>query len=489
VVNNLGEPQSGQILSVTGDDKWPSVAYNSLADQFTLMWANSNPTTGWDLIFTRLDNNGILIPNRGFRFIIDGSDKDPFILFNPSRNEFAIVFDNDFTNSSDINFVVFDGALDQFNTPLITIGGIINTTSGERLHEHEPQLTLSTPGTAEYLLLTELDLQSNGDELGRTDIIGYKITPGGAINSPIIALNQLGTWFRARNPSLDFSISSNEFFVSFEVQQNDLYTPDVYAATFATDLTSNGVIQVSNGLVDRKDHAPSVQVDPNTGRTMVTWTSGNFTDEKHTGSKRMEPMQQEKLGNRSPFAHPFEANSYTAAQPLMQPVEISTMELLNLKAEFSVDSQFDKRALTTGSMKTAMLCLVAPPAPTTGTPSPTAVATATSSSATSSARSSSSSSIGIATQLPTTTTTSTSGPIVTVETASTTTTTGGAAARSSPGGISAGLIAAAIIIPLVVIIALIVGIVFLVKWRQRRAAESYKLHQAEAELDKKEQDT
>jgi hypothetical protein len=289
-------------------------------------------------------------------------------------------------------------------------------------------------------------------------------------------------WYRSRNPSTDFSSSTNEFFVTFEVQQPDLVTSDIIVATYSqSSLNWTGALQVSNAQRDRQEHAPSCGVAPN-GQTLVVWTSGNWTDEKHGGSKRFSESDVDlsKSFSDYKFDPMMNADIRLRSAPSLLPMNIPSVHLEAMDVEMVEIGEVQKRFYT-GNTESAVLCLLPPTTGTTGTPAGTTgfppATTGTPRSVTTGTPAP-----GTTGEIPATT-----GPILGGTDSSAT--TGGDVVRSSEGGIGRGAIAAAVIIPIIACILLIVGIVLYMRWRKKKAVADQKLQAAETELSQKERST
>lgn len=196
------------VAGLTYHDRAPDVAYNSVANEYLVVWEHDYNGDGsdWDVVGQRVTAGGALA---GSTFFVGGyvnHEYKPRVAYNSVANNYLAVWEFDYNgDGSDYDVL---GQLVRANGTLsgtaFFVGGFSNR------HEFKPQLAYNSAAN-EYLATWEYDTSGDGSDF---DIAGQRISDSGAKAGSAYYISSLvGHEYK---PHLAYNSASNEYLAVFE---------------------------------------------------------------------------------------------------------------------------------------------------------------------------------------------------------------------------------------------------------------------------------
>jgi hypothetical protein len=193
---------------------YPAVAYSSTSNEFLVVWATQPSGGNYSILAQRVSNTGEKL---GGYTIAQGHDSvnnyDPDVAYNPSRNEYLVVWTSQSPSQSGLNRDIFGQRL---TNDLVPLDGLleIEYTSLDEYAPAVAAIQTSAPESGRYLVALERLWPDSGDH----DVYG-KIVKGDGTLVSIAAISASSLDERA--PAVTGNMNNNMFLVSW----NSTYLP------------------------------------------------------------------------------------------------------------------------------------------------------------------------------------------------------------------------------------------------------------------------
>lgn len=239
VRGQVQSPIMGPFIEIWTDvfeNNHPSVAYNSLRNEFMVVWYTKESSTKWSLWGRRVGPDGALSGVIEIRRFENDKSPDPVIVYNPERDEYLVAF----------KWVYFGDLLTDIGAHVLTWEGtrtrdIIVSDALLLLEEEGPAVALNR-NTGEYLVVwTERENPTTYIIKGRRiDALGKPLE--------IRKLAGVANEFRG-SPAAAYNPLDNNYFIVYGWEGGA--PPKILGVTCSADLNTIGLErQVSGGTVD-----------------------------------------------------------------------------------------------------------------------------------------------------------------------------------------------------------------------------------------------
>lgn len=231
----------------------PAIAYNTIFEQYLVVWYNDRP--GYDDIYAQLlDKNGKKIGNWRAPAAGAGAERrNPDVYFNPNFNEYLIVWEHvdEATGAYSIRGQRVNSNVDKQGGEII-IG--TPTTSGGTATK--PRV-VHAYSAGKYLVVWQNHTQGSLTD----DIWGQLVINDGTLDGGRLTISQGTTGFIMETPDLAYNSKRNEFLVVWEQLDTAASLYDVYARIVRPDKSMPpGTIEISR--VTSSSTAPAVGALP-----------------------------------------------------------------------------------------------------------------------------------------------------------------------------------------------------------------------------------
>jgi hypothetical protein len=304
-ISNMGPDGSGPYGAYS-----PDVAYNSIRDEFLVVWKGNDSISGgseYEIWGQRLayDGSGSLVEeDSDFQISEMGPDTDddysaeyPALAYNPDDDQFLVVWSGDDNSGTlvddereifgqlleyDLSDDLVEAGTDDFR---ITFAGPNGDPDYDALY---PDVAYNT-AEDEYLVVTQMDISAGGHLDNEWEVFGRRVTPAGGFAGMYKFSDMGGTGvygYSALSPSLAYNPDQNEFlvvwdgndnvdtYISFQVYAQRLgYTLGALNEVGSNDFRISDVGTVSNG--DYSARNASVAYDSHNQVYMVSWSGSD----------------------------------------------------------------------------------------------------------------------------------------------------------------------------------------------------------------------
>ncbi len=197
------------LATATQSENRPAIAYNSLANEYLVVYERSASASNTDIYGQRVSVTGALVGSVITIANSGNNERRPRLAYNPSSNNYLVVWEYDASGTTGTNF---DLRVRTVNSTGSSLGSPVTVASSTR-QDQAPEIVFGTTNQ-QYLVTYETD--GNGD--GKTDLGVLRLESTGALRDAIyIAIKPGLVYVHLTNPHLAYNSNLNEFMMVFEL--------------------------------------------------------------------------------------------------------------------------------------------------------------------------------------------------------------------------------------------------------------------------------
>lgn len=207
----------------------PAVAYNSIWDEFLVVWMNDRP--GNDDIYAQyVSPSGMLVGgSRAYAAGQDAERRYPDVAYNPNFNEYLIVWEHE---DHMTGYFSIRGQRIDLNGDKVGSEFVINQTGGALDNGFLPKVAHSFT-SGKYLVVWENYTVGNL----RTDIKGQLVNNDGSLDGSTFDIATGAGVYSHYDPDLAYNRRTNEFLVTWERTDTNVQITDILARVVRPDQT------------------------------------------------------------------------------------------------------------------------------------------------------------------------------------------------------------------------------------------------------------
>ncbi|MBN2113587.1 MAG: hypothetical protein JW785_05605 [Acidimicrobiia bacterium] len=256
--------------SAWADDKDPSVAYNSTANEYLVVWSDrrSYSTRGFDIYARRVSAAGVPLGDADFRVVSDqaaADDLSPDVAFNSKANRYLVVW-QDFRYAGTSGWTIFGRLVKPAGTP---VGGDRNI-SGAGPYGSEWAPAVAYDSSADQYLVVWHDMRNYYTR--GADIYGRRLD-GQARNLAGFRISGAGGFVDQKWPDVTYNRTSQQFLVVWEDgRRDDTRGVDIWGRFVASSGGPAGKdFRVSDNPATGDERYPALAWDSLADRYLVAW--------------------------------------------------------------------------------------------------------------------------------------------------------------------------------------------------------------------------
>ena len=261
-----------RISGSTSGEYDPAVAYNSLDNEYLVVWADTRnlATRGTDIYGRRVKADGTR-PWRDFRVTGAAATSDeysPEVAFRPYANvsgEYLVVWED-----------YRDGDAEIFGQRLGTAGNRMGSDfriSQSTANEYSPALAYRPHGVGEYLVVWTRDTAARGK-----DIWGRRIRADGTRPWRQFRISGPGATSDEYEPAVAYNPAAYQYLVVWADGRSAARGTDIWGREVGAEGSLMSLDFRITGPAGRSDeYQPAIAYGPDSNRYLVVWRDGRFT--------------------------------------------------------------------------------------------------------------------------------------------------------------------------------------------------------------------